>query len=217
MATKKTSVEGNGHNEILQCLKKARDLLLESSHQAGTDWSAARRLMNLAERADGLHGDVAALAGGPQNHANPNGSPELACDQEVSAKERGRRNRDDFVGTLSSKGCSLAPLKGAIFRSPRGLRVGVAFSREGKPDKWFLGLPEDGFEHAVLLCEERSGRIIHFSLPKEFLEEHGNALSRRDGQVKFNVSRRREAFFLQVPRRGLVTIEPFRDNFSGLI
>jgi hypothetical protein len=141
----------------------------------------------------------------------------LVCDdnREVSAKERGRRRRDDFVRTLASRGVVLHRLKGAIFRSPRGTRVGVAYNRE-KNDKWFLGLPEDGFEHAVLLCEERSGRVIHFSLPKEFMDEHGDALNRTNGQIKFNVRRRGE-FFLHLPKRGYVTIEPFRDNFSGLI
>jgi|SRR5579884_560250 len=155
------------------------------------------------------------LAAEPDTPITTTEGPGYDDNREVSAKERGRRRREDFVRTLASKGVALERLRGAIFRSPHGIRVGVAYNR-GKNDKWFLNLPEDGFEHAVLLCEERSGRVIHFSLPKEFLDEHGDALSRTNGQVKFNVRRRGE-FFLHLPKRGYVTIEPFRDNFSGLI
>ena len=143
-------------------------------------------------------------------------------DDRGSAKERGRRRREEFVRALSSRGVVLLPVKGALFRSPRRTRVGVAYGREGRNDdgfndKWFLGLPERGFDQAVLLCEDRSGRVTHFSLTKEFTDEIREALSRKNGQVKFNVVRRGGEFFLHVPKREPVSIEPFRDNFSGLI
>jgi len=157
------------------------------------------------------------LAAGPDTPVTTTEGPACDDDREVSAKERGRKHRDDFVRTLSNKGVVLHRLKGAVFRLPRGTRVGVAYGRESRNDKWFLGLPEDGFDQAVLLCEGRSGRVIHFSLTKEFMDEHGDALSRREGQVKFNVFSRGGEFFLHLPKRGPVTIEPFRDNFSGLI
>jgi hypothetical protein len=157
------------------------------------------------------------LAAGPDMPVTTTEGPASDDYRKVSAKERGRRHRDDFVRTLSSRGVVLHRLKGAIFRSPRGTRVGVAYGRESKSDRWFLGLPEDGFDQAVLLCEDRSGRVIHFSLTKEFMDEHGDALSRKDGQVKLNVFRRDGEFSLQLPKRGSVTIEPYRDNFSGLI
>jgi len=158
-----------------------------------------------------------ALAAGSDTPVTTTEGPAGDDDREVSAKERGRRHRDDFVRTLSNRGVVLHRLKGAVFRSPRGTRVGVAYGRESRNDKWFLGLPEDGFDQAVLLCEDRSGRVTHFSLTKEFMDEHGDKLSRKDGQVKFNVFRRGGEFSLQLPKHGPVTIEPFRDNFSGLI
>jgi hypothetical protein len=139
--------------------------------------------------------------------------------RELSPRERGRRHRVDFVQALARMGVTLQPLKGAIFKSPRGVRVGVAYAREDsrQKDKWFLGLPENKFEHAVLLCEDRSGKEIYFSLPKEFLHEHGKTLSKSGGQIKFNVARRIGEFFLDLPWRESVTIEAFRDNLSGLI
>lgn len=138
-------------------------------------------------------------------------------DRTLSAKERGRRRRDGFVQTLANMGVTFQWLKGAIFRSPRGVRVGVAYARESNKDKWFLGLAENQFAHAVLLCEESSGKMIHFSLPKEFMRDYGESLSRKNGQIKFNVFRRGGEFFLHLPRRESVTIEAFRDNYSGLI
>lgn len=162
------------------------------------------------------------LAAGPDTLVTTTEAPTYDDDREVSAKERGRRHRDDFVRTLSSKGVVLHRLKGAVFRSPRGTRVGVAYGREarndeGFNDRWFLGLPEGGFEQAVLLCEDRSGTVTHFSLTKAFMDDNGKTLSRKNGQVKFNVVRRGGDFFLHVPKRGPVTLEPFQDNFSGLI
>ena len=136
-------------------------------------------------------------------------------DDRISAKERGRRRRDQFVQLLASRGVLLHRLKGAVFRSPRRTRVGIAYGRVGKNDNWFLGLPEGGFDQAVLLCEDHSGTVTHFSLTTEFMDEHGGALTRKNGQVKFNVVRRGGEFFLHVPKHEPVSIEPYRDNFLG--
>lgn len=178
-------------------------------------------LESLIRRQEEIHRTLAALEGDlPASLVTDLGPEEGATDSDdrkLSAKERGRRHRDSFVQTLGHRGVTLQWVKGAIFRSPRGIRVGVAYARESKKDKWFLGLAEDQFEHAVLLCDEVNGNKIHFSLPKEFMSEHGQSLSRKDGQIKFNVFRRDEAFFLHLPRRGSVSIDDFRDNFTDLI
>jgi hypothetical protein len=52
--------------EAVQGLEKARDVLLASSQQAGgqRDWALARKLMDLAERADALREEAKAVAGG---------------------------------------------------------------------------------------------------------------------------------------------------------
>ena len=134
---------------------------------------------------------------------------------EPSSKERGRRQRDSFVRTLAGMGVRLQQSKGAVFTTPAGEAVGIAYAREGNKDRWFLGLPES-IDLAVLLCEGHGGKLTHFSLPKEFMDQHKRALSRKNGQLKFNVLRRAGEFLLHLPRRGSVSIEAFRDNFSGL-
>lgn len=177
-------------------------------------------LGSLIRRQEEIDRTLVALKGGlaasPVTEVATTDSPNRDDDRKLSAKERGRRHRENFVRTLANMGVVLQPLKGVIFRSPRGILVGIASASESKKkDSWFLGLPEGRFEQAVLLCEEHSGNLRHFSLPKEFMSEHGEALSRKDGQIKFNVFRRNE-FVLHLPRHGCVSIEDFRDNFSGL-
>ncbi len=115
-------------------------------------------------------------------------------------------------------GVPLEPVKGQVFRTERGTRVGIAPASESNKyrDRWFLGLPENGFDHAVLLCYGCNGKLTHFLLPKEFIDKHSQTLSRKNGQLKFNVRRRGEEFLLLVPRRGSVSIEAYRDNFAGL-
>jgi len=176
--------------------------------------SLVRQQEEIDRRLAAMEGDLLAS---PVTAAGPAEVQTDGSERAITPKERGRRQRDSFVRALATKGITLQRVKGAILRSPRGIRVGVAYAREGQQDKWFLGLPEDQFQHAVLLCEERSGRMTHFSLPEEFVREHGESLSRKDGQVKFNVLRRGEEFFLHLPRRGSVSIDAFHDNFSGLI
>ena len=133
-----------------------------------------------------------------------------------SGKARGRKHRTELVRELSRAGVDLRPLSGAVLKTVSGLRVGIAYSREGNKDRWFLGLPEDGFDHAVLICEHLAGKVSRFFLGQDFIAKYGRALSRKDGQVKFNVLRRGGEFLLNVPRHGAVSIARSQDNFEGL-
>ena len=166
---------------------------------------------------------LVALEGGLSASRGTDGGPAQALtdghDRKLSKKERGRRRRVDFIRMLAKKGVDLQPVKSVIFKSPHGIRVGIASARENRKrkDNWWLGLPEGEFEHAALLCEERSGNEIRFLLPKEFMREHGESLTRREGQIKFIVFRRDGEFFLRLPGRESVAIEAFRENFSELI
>jgi hypothetical protein len=137
----------------------------------------------------------------------------------LSPKARGHHHRDNFVRMLQSRGVALQQVKGPIFRTAAGTRVGIAYAHEGNArnkDRWFLGLPENQFDHAMLLCEPEHGELMFFSLPTEFMGQHGSGLSCRDGQVKFSVFRRSGECFLLVPRQGRVNIEPYRDNLNHL-
>jgi hypothetical protein len=138
---------------------------------------------------------------------------------EPSAKARGRYHRDTFVESARSRGIALEPVKGSIFKTPTGTRVGIAYAHEGNRrnrDRWFLGLPENQFDQAVLLCEGAGSEVTFFSLPRDFMHQRGTGLSSKDGQVKFNVFRRGSDYCLLIPRQPAVSLEPFRDRLSEL-
>lgn len=212
-----------GHETaVLQEIEKAA-----KKKDPDTVVSNARRLEKIREliaQQEAIHRAVRSLE--PQSAvqekpitAEQNMTAELSSRENeagLSSKERGRRRRLEFIRVMARKGVLLEAIRGATFMAPSGLRTGIAFAREVQKDRWFLGLPEGGFEHAVLLCETQGGRLIHFSLPKEFIARHEPSLSRKNGQVKFSLVRRGGEFFLQVPRRGRVSVNSFRDDFSRL-
>jgi len=135
-----------------------------------------------------------------------------------SGKERGARRRLEFLKNLPPRARPADPVTGAVFKAPKlRLRIGVAYAHEGdRVNKWFLGLHEAKFDHAVLLCESRDGRVRHFSLPKEFMAQHRHALSRKNSQLKFNVVKRGGGYFLLVRPGRHINLEEFRDNYYGL-
>jgi hypothetical protein len=109
-------------------------------------------------------------------------------------------------------------VSGAIFFAPKlRLRIGVAYAHEGgRTNRWFLGLEEGKFDHAVLLCESKSGRVTHLSLPREFIAKYGSSFPRKDGQLKINLVMRGGEFCLLLPPGRPINVEQFRDNFYGL-
>jgi hypothetical protein len=139
-------------------------------------------------------------------------SPEISNNSSARrlGRARGAKARQEFVDQVSGGSSSRDRIRGVIWNSLKG-KVGIAYALELKPDRWFLGLPENGYKHAVLLCEDMSNRMTHFSLPHDFLDELRPALSRSNGQLKFNVLKRDRQYFLSGKN-----LERFRDNFYGL-
>jgi hypothetical protein len=134
---------------------------------------------------------------------------------EISAKAHGKQHRIEFVGAAVQRGVRLEPSKGVVYKTADGTRVGIAYADERRKNKWFLGLPIDGFQHAILLCVS-NGKTTHFSLANDFIAQFGRFLTRKDGQIKFNVFKDGGRFFLRVPRQESIPIDQFRDNFYGL-
>lgn len=134
-----------------------------------------------------------------------------------SAREAGRELRAEFINKLASKGINLRPYKGeTIFMTKSGKRVGIAVATERQPDRWFLGLPSDSFDHAILLCKRDIGEVVEVRLPSEFFSKHGNKLSQSKGQLKFNVLRRRHMYVVQVPDTEGVDPSNFSKDYSFL-
>lgn len=134
-----------------------------------------------------------------------------------TVRENGREIREAFLERLSRVGISLKLVKGeTIFRTKSGEKVGIAVATERQPDRWFLGLPEGGFDHAVLLCQRESSDVIEIRLPKGFFAKYGSALSESKGQVKFNISRKGNVYAVKVPGTDGVNPADFSSDYSFL-
>lgn len=135
---------------------------------------------------------------------------------ELSPKAYAKRVKGKFLEELkATTGANLQLIHGVIYQAPSGAKVGLAFSTEGKPGRWFCGLPEGAFDQALLLCEAQcGGEIIALSLGKEFLTKYGGSLSRSSNQVKFNVVRQGSSFVVVVPNVGRVNVDACRNNYE---
>ena len=80
--------------------------------------------------------------------------------------------RQEEIGNYCERGKG----KTVYRRKTDGIVLGLTFSIDYEKGKaWFLGLPKDSFQEAVLLCQcgPRSVKIIH--LRKDFWERHGSS------------------------------------------
>ena len=134
------------------------------------------------------------------------------------ARELGKKLRKVFLSKLEGEGIHLQLIKGTtIYRTQSGKRVGIASATERQPRRWFLGLPVDSFDHAVLLCQGKKGDLVEVSLPEKFFMKYGNSMSQSKGQVKFNIVQRDGEFLVLVPHTDGVNATPFANDHSFLL
>ena len=191
-----------------------------------------QRIERVRERHDALVRDVEALAAsrdgevsaGEDRETAPtaDGNGRAAAPQPQrgeSPRRHAEQRRREFIDRLATKGVEFGQVRGPIYQTPSGSRVGLPFATERQPNRWFLGLPDGEFAQAVLLCElNDGGDVAAFSLDEGFCARHRESLSRdARGQLKFNVSRRaHDQFVLNVPRHEPVDLGPMRDRFEHL-
>lgn len=134
----------------------------------------------------------------------------------ASGRGIGRTIRMDFLKKVSEDGIHLQHIRGSIYETQSGRKVGIAVATERKPDRWFLGLPLEGFDHAVLLCKRDTGDTVEICLAKNFFDEYGNDMSQSGGQMKFNVARRGNGYAILVPGTDGVSVSKFLGDYSLL-
>jgi hypothetical protein len=134
----------------------------------------------------------------------------------ASGREIGSRIRMDFLTRASEAGLRLQHVRGSIYQTDSGRKVGIAVATERNPDRWFLGLPADGFDHAVLLCKPETADLIEICIPRSFFDEYKGMLGHSGGQMKFNVSRRGNGYILLVPGTQGVNVTKFNKHYSIL-
>ena len=133
-------------------------------------------------------------------------------------KKMGQDARNRFVELGPKVGFRLIPLGGKTYRTASGKKVGITFANEleGKPDRWWLGIKDDHYDVVVLLCNQESGKMLHFALPYEYIEKIWPSLSRSAGEVKFNVIREGETYSLLVPPQRRESISMFLSKYGPL-
>lgn len=135
---------------------------------------------------------------------------------DESGKGAGRAIRTVFLTKAERSGVHLAYVKGIIYATPTGRKVGIAAATERNADRWFLGLPSEGFDDAVLLCRPKTGDIIEIFLSKSFFDEHGRRMGRSGSQMKLNVTRRGRDYVILVPGTGGINVTKFVGAYSSL-
>jgi hypothetical protein len=134
----------------------------------------------------------------------------------ASGRGMGRIIRMDFLKKTSEEGIHLEHIRGSIYETKSGHKVGIAVATERNPDRWFLGLPLEGFDHAVLLCKRGAGDTVEICLPKNFFEKYGDKMSQSGGQMKFNVARRGSGYSILVPGTDGISDSKFLGDYSLL-
>ena len=140
---------------------------------------------------------------------------ESRSSQMLSSRELGEKIRQEFLSKRQAEGIQLQLIKGkTIFRTRSGKRVGLAVATERQPNRWFLGLPDGGFDHAVLLCQRENGEIIDIPLPEKFFEQY--TMSQSKGQLKFNVVNRGSGLLVLVPGTDGINAKSLASDYSFL-
>lgn len=144
-------------------------------------------------------------------------TPLASKQKNLSPKKRGQERRTAFVKRAEELGIHTLQLKGVQYKVNNRNLIGIAYSNETRPNRWFLGLPPENFDTIVLLCERKKGQILSFVLSKEFYQKVKNLMSTDDnGQLKYNISFRNGEYQFVIPKRGYEKINLFLDNFDNL-
>jgi hypothetical protein len=158
--------------------------------------------------------DTTDLTSLPTRNVSVN-APHPSNPKVVPGRGIGKKIRMDFLQKSGKAGLLLEQMRGSIYGTQSGRKVGVAVATERKPDRWFLGLPI-GIDQAVLLCQRESGDVAAICLPKDFFAEYGDKMSKSGGQMKFNVMRRGSGYSLLIPGTDGVNVSRFVDDYSQL-
>ena len=144
-------------------------------------------------------------------------TPFSSQQKSLSPKKRGQERRTAFVQRAEELGIHMLQLKGVQYKVNNRNLIGIAYSGETRPNRWFLGLPPENFDTIVLLCERKNGQILNFVFSKEFYQRIKNLMSTDDnGQLKYNISFRNGEYQFMIPERGYEKINLFLDNFDNL-
>ena len=209
-------------------LEHIQSLLLDrlSSAVSSRDFAAVSKLSGLAKECETLEVELASLCRRVEAAKNALNDfcPKSTFSQKltysadpppISAKAAAAQARSAWVVRLKAQGIFLHGHR-TRFQTARGRSVAVAFANERLANRWFLGLPDERTEVAVLLCKSVAGELYDIVLPISDLHEAWHALSRSESGVKFNVKRDASRFLLLVPGKEPLDVARYVGNYEPL-
>ena len=102
----------------------------------------------------------------------------------------------------------------------KGSKVGIAYGTElsGKPDSWFLSLPNEEYDVVVFLCESRTGHLLDFVISVYDLAEAWEDISigREGRQRKINIRRVNGNFHLILKGGTKFSLGSYLSNYGAL-
>lgn len=195
---------------------KAKTVLAESEKLEKIE-NLISRCKQITSELEELRSDATQTIQAKIWHIAPPSADESRSTQIQSSRKLGEQIRSEFLKKREAEGIHLQLIKGkTIFRTRSGKRVGLAVATERQPNRWFLGLPADGFDHAILLCQRENGVVMDIPLPEKFFEKYGRNMSISKGQLKFNVVNRGNELLVQVPDTDGVSGKSFASDYSFL-
>lgn len=212
----------NEKNKILSAISKAAsegktDTVLAESEKLEKIENLISRHKQITTELEGLRSGTPQITQPETRRIVATPVSESRSAQMVSSRVLGEQIRSEFLRKREVEGIHLQLIKGkTIFRTRSGKRVGLAVATERQPNRWFLGLPAGGFDHAVLLCQRENGEVIDIPLPEKFFEKYGRDMSESKGQLKFNVVNRGSGLLVQVPSTDGINGKSFASDYSFL-
>lgn len=213
----------NEKNKILSAISKAAnegktDFVLVESEKLEKIKNLITRYDQIVLELEGLRNDNSPIPPRETNKVATGGVDESHSSRLIHSRKLGEKIRNEFLKKLKDQGIHLQSIKGkALFCTKSGKRVGLAVATERQPNRWFLGLPVRGFDHAVLLCQRESGDVIEILLPEKFFAQHGKGMSQSKGQLKFNIISRGSNQIVQVPGTEGINWKSFASDYSFLL
>lgn len=137
----------------------------------------------------------------------------------LSPRARGEARRRELLTHCSTLGIKLAHKGGTNYRTQDNKLVGIAYASERRPNRWFLGLPDDDYDIVILVCDldiNESSQALHFVIPKSEYDQYRNSFSKSGDQMKFNIVHRRGNYYLMIPNEDPISLARYLNTFGAL-
>ena len=139
-----------------------------------------------------------------------------SSDAQISPRKRGRLRKEAFINDLKEHGVALNMSKDSLLLTQEGALVGVAYSTEHLPGRWWLGMKNDNYKAVVLICERDSGGIVRIIIPGDFWADHVEHLNEnKQGRSMIHVLYQR-GMYHWIETNEKIPIDRFVDAYNFL-